>query len=186
MGVRHRTKLKCSAPPPPRITASPFFSGRLVCAVQVCYACVRAEEFRLASVCGLHILKHPDHVEELIQHYERAGHPTELIQLMEQGLGLEEAHSGVFTELAVLYTKYSPEKLMEHIKIFWSRCNVTKVGDGGLLFVKSGLHEELHGGESIGMAGRGGLWMERQRSKSLKSVCRLAVLLFFCLFVVVQ
>lgn len=94
---------------------------------QVCYACVRAEEFRLASVCGLHILKHPDHVEELIQHYERAGHPTELIQLMEQGLGLEEAHSGVFTELAVLYTKYAPEKLMEHIKIFWSRCNVTKV-----------------------------------------------------------
>ncbi|CAM9388478.1 unnamed protein product [Ascophyllum nodosum] len=94
---------------------------------QVCYACVRAEEFRLAGVCGLHILKHPDHVEELIQHYERAGHPTELIQLMEQGLGLEEAHSGVFTELAVLYSKYSPEKLMEHIKIYWSRCNVTKV-----------------------------------------------------------
>lgn len=94
----------------------------------MCYACVRAEEFRLAGVCGLHILKHPDHVEELIQHYERAGHPTELIQLMEQGLGLEEAHSGVFTELAVLYTKYGPEKLMEHIKIFWSRCNVTKVG----------------------------------------------------------
>lgn len=44
-----------------------------------------------------------------------------------QGLGLEEAHSGVFSELAVLYTKYAPEKLMEHIKIFWSRCNVTKV-----------------------------------------------------------
>ena len=44
-----------------------------------------------------------------------------------QGLGLEEAHSGVFTELAVLYSKYSPEKLMEHIKIYWSRCNVTKV-----------------------------------------------------------
>lgn len=58
-----------------------------------------------------------------------------------QGLGLEEAHSGVFTELAVLYTKYTPEKLMEHIKIFWSRCNVTKVklgvqeyaGGGGVL-----------------------------------------------------
>lgn len=50
----------------------------------MCYACVRAEEFRLAGVCGLHILKHPDHVEELIQHYERAGHPTELMQLMEQ------------------------------------------------------------------------------------------------------
>ena len=58
-----------------------------------------------------------------------------------QGLGLEEAHSGVFTELAVLYTKYTPEKLMEHIKIFWSRCNVTKVttdfGSAALLRVQA-------------------------------------------------
>ena len=45
----------------------------------------------------------------------------------EQGLGLDNAHSGVFTELGVLYTKYLPEKLMEHIKIFWSRCNVVKL-----------------------------------------------------------
>ncbi|CAM9577248.1 unnamed protein product [Chrysoparadoxa australica] len=94
---------------------------------QVCYACVRAGEFRLAALCGLHILKHPDHLEELILYYERAGYPTELIQLMEQGLGLEEAHSGIFTELAILYSKYNPEKLMEHIKIFSSRLNINKV-----------------------------------------------------------
>jgi clathrin heavy chain len=60
---------------------------------------------------------HPDHLEELILHYERAGHPNELIQLMEQGLGQEGAHSGVFTELGVLYSKYMPSKLMEHIKV---------------------------------------------------------------------
>ncbi|CAM9417931.1 unnamed protein product, partial [Phaeothamnion confervicola] len=94
---------------------------------QVCYACVRASEFRLAGICGLHILKHPDHLEELILHYEHAGHPAELIQLMEQGLGLEEAHSGVFTGLAELYSRYAPEKLMEHVKIFHGRMNVTKV-----------------------------------------------------------
>ena len=46
---------------------------------------------------------------------------------MEQGLGLDQAHSGVFTELGVLYSKYVPEKLMEHIKIFWSRMNAPKV-----------------------------------------------------------
>merc|ERR1712078_254755 len=45
----------------------------------------------------------------------------------EQGLGLDQAHSGVFTELGVLYSKYVPEKLMEHIKIFWSRMNAPKV-----------------------------------------------------------
>ncbi len=94
---------------------------------EVNLACLHAEEFRLANICGLHIIVHPDHLEELIGHYERAGRSTELIQLMEQGLGLDHAHSGIFTELGVLYSKYLPEKLMEHIKIFWSRMNVTKL-----------------------------------------------------------
>ena len=92
-------------------------------------ACVHAGEFRLAGIAGLHIIVHPDHLEELTLLYESEGHPQELIQLMEQGLGLEGAHSGIFTELGVLYSKYqtSPTKLMEHIKIFWSRMNVPKL-----------------------------------------------------------
>jgi len=90
-------------------------------------ACVRAKEFRLANICGLHIIVQPDHLLELINLYERAGRPTELMQMLEQGLGLDNAHSGVFTELAILYSKYNPDKLMEHIKIFWSRMNVVKV-----------------------------------------------------------
>mmetsp|Transcript_16634 Transcript_16634/g.24631 ORF Transcript_16634/g.24631 Transcript_16634/m.24631 type:complete len:1761 (+) Transcript_16634:142-5424(+) len=94
---------------------------------QVCYACVRAEEFRLAGTCGLNILKHPDHLEELIVFYERAGFPSELLKLMEQGLSLEEAHSGIFTELAILYSKYSPEKMMSHLKLYWNRMNISKV-----------------------------------------------------------
>lgn len=28
---------------------------------------------------------------------------------------------GIFTELAILYTKYRPEKLLEHLKLFWAR-----------------------------------------------------------------
>ena len=94
---------------------------------EVNLACLRASEYRLANICGLHIIVHPDHLEELINHYERAGRSTELIQLMEQGLGLEHAHSGIFTELGVLYSKYLPEKLMEHIKIFHNRMNVVKM-----------------------------------------------------------
>mmetsp|Transcript_21954 Transcript_21954/g.32005 ORF Transcript_21954/g.32005 Transcript_21954/m.32005 type:complete len:1722 (-) Transcript_21954:178-5343(-) len=90
-------------------------------------ACVRAQEFRLANICGLHIIVHPDHLLELINLYERVGRPTELMQMLEQGLGLDNAHSGVFTELGILYSKYQPTKLMEHIKIFWSRCNVVKL-----------------------------------------------------------
>jgi clathrin heavy chain len=94
---------------------------------QVNAACVRAGEFRLANIAGLHIIVHPDSLEELISLYERAGRSTELMQMLEQGLGLDNAHSGIFTELGVLYSKYLPEKLMEHIKIFWSRMNVVKI-----------------------------------------------------------
>lgn len=94
---------------------------------EVNLACLQAGEYRLANMAGLHIIVHPDHLEELIGHYERAGKSTELIQLMEQGLGLDHAHSGVFTELGVLYSKYNPEKLMEHVKIFHSRMNSNKM-----------------------------------------------------------
>ena len=34
---------------------------------------------------------------------------------------------GIFTELGVLYSKYKDEKLMEHIKLFWSRLNIRKM-----------------------------------------------------------
>ena len=56
-------------------------------------------------MCGLHIIVHPDHLEELIQTYEDVGQPIELITVMEQGLGQEGAHAGIFTELGVLYSK---------------------------------------------------------------------------------
>merc|ERR1711871_473856 len=94
---------------------------------EVNLSCLRSKEYRLANIAGLHIIVHPDHLEELIAHYERAGCSTELMQLMEQGLGLDNAHAGIFTELGVLYSKYLPEKLMEHIKIFHSRMNVVKL-----------------------------------------------------------
>lgn len=103
---------------------------------EVNYACVDVNEFRLAGLCGLHIIVHPDHLEELILHYEKRGHSAELLKLMEQGLGLEGAHAGIFTELAILYSKYMPSKLMEHIKIFHSRMNVSKV----LRACEKGLH----------------------------------------------
>merc|ERR1719248_265945 len=89
--------------------------------------CVTSNEFRLAQICALHIIVNPDEVEELIATYEKGGHFEEVIAVMEAGLGLERAHMGIFTELAVLYSKYKEPKLMEHIKLFWSRLNIRKV-----------------------------------------------------------
>lgn len=55
------------------------------------------------------------------------GYFDELINLLEAALGLERAHMGMFTELAILYSKYKPEKMREHLELFWSRVNIPKV-----------------------------------------------------------
>jgi len=93
----------------------------------VCFACLRANEFRLASTCGLEVIKYPDHVDEVVTYYSDLGFFTQLVSLFEQGIGLEDAHIGIFTELGVLYTKHVPEKVMEHCKVFFSKLNVSKV-----------------------------------------------------------
>ena len=67
--------------------------------LQVCFSCVRGEEFRLAQMCGLHIVVHADELEELINFYQNQGYFEELISLMEAALGLERC---------LLYTSPSP------------------------------------------------------------------------------
>ncbi|OAJ39008.1 hypothetical protein, variant [Batrachochytrium dendrobatidis JEL423] len=94
---------------------------------EVCLACVDNGEFRLAQVCGLHLVIHADELESLVKLYERRGSFEELIQLLEGGLGLERAHMGMFTELAILYSKHRAEKLIEHLRVFWQRINIPKV-----------------------------------------------------------
>ncbi|XP_033748693.1 clathrin heavy chain 1 isoform X2 [Pecten maximus] len=94
---------------------------------EVCFACVNNEEFRLAQMCGLHIVVHADELEDLINYYQDRGYFEELISLLEAALGLERAHMGMFTELAILYSKYKPEKMREHLELFWSRVNIPKV-----------------------------------------------------------
>ncbi|TFY72317.1 hypothetical protein EVG20_g697 [Dentipellis fragilis] len=94
---------------------------------QVHAACVERAEFRLAQICGLNIIVHAEELPALIQSYERRGYFDEILSLLEAGLSLERAHMGIFTELASLYSKYKPEKLMEHLKLFVSRINIPKV-----------------------------------------------------------
>eukprot|EP01130_Rhizamoeba_saxonica_P017072 TRINITY_DN8112_c0_g1_i1.p1 TRINITY_DN8112_c0_g1~~TRINITY_DN8112_c0_g1_i1.p1 ORF type:complete len:1694 (-),score=438.93 TRINITY_DN8112_c0_g1_i1:54-5135(-) len=95
--------------------------------IEVNRACVEAGEFRLAETCGTEIIVAPDDMEELARFYETLGHTDQLISLLEYGLGLNGAHRGMFTEVALLYSKYKPEKLMEHIKLFHSKINTQKV-----------------------------------------------------------
>ena len=94
---------------------------------QVNSACIENKEFRLAQICGLNLIIDAEELPELVKTYEWNGYFPELIALFETGLSLERAHMGMFTQLAILYTKYSPEKVMEHLKLFWSRINIPKV-----------------------------------------------------------
>jgi clathrin heavy chain len=94
---------------------------------EVCFACVDAKEFRLAQICGLNIVVQADELDELIQYYLARGHFVELMTLLEAGLGLERVHMGMFTELAILYSKYKPEKLREHLVRLISPCDFVQL-----------------------------------------------------------
>ncbi|KAL2176067.1 uncharacterized protein P884DRAFT_226974 [Thermothelomyces heterothallicus CBS 202.75] len=90
-------------------------------------ACVGKKEFRLALICGLNLIVDAEQLQALVKQYERNGYFDELINVLEQGLGLERAHMGMFTELGIALSKYHPERLMEHLKLFWSRMNLPKL-----------------------------------------------------------
>lgn len=94
---------------------------------QVNEACVAKKEFRLAQICGLNLIVHAEELQDLVKQYEREGYFEELISLLEAGLGLERAHMGMFTELGIALAKYHPDRVMEHLKLFWSRINIPKM-----------------------------------------------------------
>lgn len=94
---------------------------------EVNMACVKAREFRLAEQAGMQIIIHPDHLEDLIKHYEKYGFFEELIRLLENGLTLERSHMGLYTELGVIYAKYHPERLMDHLQTYVQKVNIPKL-----------------------------------------------------------
>jgi len=92
-------------------------------------ACVDAGEFRYDKVAGINVIVHPDELEETCTYYEIRGHTAELMALLESGLGLESTSTRkeLFTELAIIYSKYKPSKLMEHLKFWRKNLNIQKV-----------------------------------------------------------
>jgi clathrin heavy chain len=85
-------------------------------------------------MCGIQIVVQAEELEELINYYQNRGYFEELIQLLEAALGHERAHIGMFTELAILYSKYKPQKMREHLELFWSRVRKPKVNLFKIMF----------------------------------------------------
>ncbi|KAJ1671727.1 Clathrin heavy chain, partial [Spiromyces aspiralis] len=57
-------------------------------------ACIAEEEFRLAQICGLHLVVHAEELPGLIRTYESKGYVDQICSLLENGLSLERAHMG--------------------------------------------------------------------------------------------
>mmetsp|Transcript_27457 Transcript_27457/g.48733 ORF Transcript_27457/g.48733 Transcript_27457/m.48733 type:complete len:1718 (-) Transcript_27457:73-5226(-) len=94
---------------------------------EVNLACVAAQQFRCAQIAGMHIIVHPDHLEELVAQYEKGGYFEELMSLLESGLANERAHVGMYTELGILYAKYKHEKLSDFIKMNTAKLHIPKL-----------------------------------------------------------
>ena len=94
---------------------------------EVNVACIQAEQFRCAEMAGMHIIVHPDHLEELIVQYEKHVSFETLINLSDSGLKSERSHFGMYTELGIMYAKYKPEKLMDFIKLNTTKLNTPKL-----------------------------------------------------------
>jgi clathrin heavy chain len=101
-------------------------SGAVNSFKEVCFACVDAKEFKIAQQCGLNVIVEADELEELVYHYERRGAFDEAIALLEKGVTLEKAHKGIFTELAVLYSKFREEKLMDFLRASANKLHAQK------------------------------------------------------------
>lgn len=95
------------------------------CWKEVCFACIKGGEYRLAAQAASNIIIHPDTIDELIKGFEMYGAYNELIFLFETNLNQERNH--IYTELAILYAKYQEEKLMDYCRQSYEKFNVPKV-----------------------------------------------------------
>ncbi|CAK75677.1 unnamed protein product (macronuclear) [Paramecium tetraurelia] len=94
---------------------------------ELCFACVEASEFKYASIAAQNIIIVPDMLESLIKQYEEYNAQEEMMILLENALGMQRAHVGIFTELAVLYCHYKQKKVMEHCRQYFQKMNILKV-----------------------------------------------------------
>ncbi|KAA6358701.1 MAG: putative Clathrin heavy chain, partial [Streblomastix strix] len=85
---------------------------------EVCFACVDAQQFRLAQQCGVNVVMREEELPGLVKYYVQRGYFDEVIALMEQAMRRENSHKGIYTELGSLYSNFREEKLLEHIKLF--------------------------------------------------------------------
>ena len=94
---------------------------------EVNLACLEAKESQLAHICAVAIVVYAEELTEIVNIYESAGLWEDLAAVLKAACAQQGAHMGLFTELGILYAKYKPEKLLEHIKMYPKKINTHKM-----------------------------------------------------------
>lgn len=90
--------------------------------------CMHIGESELAHQAGLNIIVYPDYCEDVVSEYEKKGLTSELLTLLEGAIqNTDRANGSLFTELGILYAKYTPEKLMDYCASYSGRINIPKL-----------------------------------------------------------
>lgn len=50
-----------------------------------------------------------------------------MITLLEQGMNLERTHQGIYTDLGIMYAKYSQKHLMDFIRAYNSKVMIPRL-----------------------------------------------------------
>lgn len=93
----------------------------------LCFKCIDEKKFEYAQICGLNIIGVMDYLLELISYYEQYTYFNELITLLESGINTERTHQGIYTQLGICYIKYKDKNIMEHIKLYHNRINLSQL-----------------------------------------------------------
>lgn len=93
----------------------------------VCFGCVDGLEFEYAQICALHLVVEADELQEVIDYYEERGHFQQIIDVLDAAINHKRVHPAIFTELAVLLSKYSENHLLNFCRMWHGRFNVPRV-----------------------------------------------------------
>jgi len=94
---------------------------------QLIVLCFERKELDLANRCARNIISNADEIHEIIELYEKNKLFNDVITVLQDFLGSSNAHMGAFTELAILYVKYYPEKSFDFVKMHHQRINKHKL-----------------------------------------------------------
>ena len=90
-------------------------------------ACLEAEEMDLARTCAVPVVLRAGELQAIIDLYESSGYWEELAAVLKIAASQSGAHMGIYTELGILYARYSPVKLLDHVNLYSKKMNIHKM-----------------------------------------------------------